>query len=124
MADQEDRSLIPLRDVSLANTAAGASRILAAMVEQTLALTRQEPLSNQFASWRIGNYGFCEPDYRQILLWAKALDLEPVTVVERVFANLPECHYGEFPAWAGTRFEEGRIVTAMGTWTKPRLDRY
>ena len=42
MADNEDHSLIPLPDGSLANTAAGAKRVLAEMVGETLALTRQD----------------------------------------------------------------------------------
>ena len=41
MADNEDRSLIPLPDGSLANTAAGARRILSAMIGETLAIGQQ-----------------------------------------------------------------------------------
>ena len=42
MPDHEDSSLISLPDCSLANTAAGARRILSAMVGETLALTEQD----------------------------------------------------------------------------------
>ena len=107
--NDNNRSLIPLPDGSLANTAAGAKRIMSAMVGETLALTRQEQSSIQSARWKIGDYEFCETDYRQILLWAAAMNLESVTVVERVLASLPETTFWDFPTWAGTRFEEGRI---------------
>jgi hypothetical protein len=40
MTDDEDRSLIPLPDVSLANTAAGAKRIMSEIIGETLALAR------------------------------------------------------------------------------------
>lgn len=40
--DDDNRSLIPLPDASLANMASGAQRIMSAMVEEMLALTRQE----------------------------------------------------------------------------------
>ncbi len=32
----------------------------------------------------IGDIAFCEPDYRQMLLWAKALRMEPEAVLERL----------------------------------------
>ena len=41
MPDSEDRSLIPIPDLSLSNTAAGAQRILSVMTEETCALVRE-----------------------------------------------------------------------------------
>ena len=35
-------------------------------------------------SHSIGDFEFCDPDYRQILLWAGALKLDPVVVIERL----------------------------------------
>ena len=114
MPDNEDRSLIPLPDSSLANTAAGAKRIMSEMVGGTLALTRQEDTRVQAAKRRIGEYEFCQPDYRQIFLWAEALNLDPMTVVARLlddgtfFGIRSPCHS---PDWALTRFKDGRIET-------------
>jgi len=57
-------SLIPLPDVSLALARPEVGRVLSEMVGDTLALALRKPLS------KIGEYEWCEPDYRQILLWA------------------------------------------------------
>jgi len=43
------------------------------MVVETLALAPKEKPSPHDANFRIGDFHWCEPDYRQILLWAKAL---------------------------------------------------
>ena len=84
MTEQDNsHSLIPRPDVSLANTAAGPKRILSAMVGDALALGREEAVA-QSARFRIGDYIWCEPDYRQILLWAETLKMEPLTVIEHL----------------------------------------
>ena len=100
MEDNHDRSLVPVPDGSLANTAAGATRILSVMVGEMLALTRREQAAIQFAKWKIGDYEFCEPDYRQILLWVEALALEPEEVIRRLSRW----------KWQQTEFENGKIV--------------
>ena len=180
MADLDDRSFIPLPDGSLANTAAGAKRILAEMVGETLEvwptpavagmqvddapgesprpclwselspvarMQKENELVESLRQWqetdaesfppkllpflerglrrmsaavkltekfRIGEYEFCEPDHRQILVWAEAMGLEPLTVVERLFDD------GTFFGLRGpcyrpdltlTRFKNGRIDT-------------
>jgi Leucine-rich repeat (LRR) protein len=43
------------------------------------------------ARFPIGNYEFCDPDYRQILLWAKALELEPADIVRRLEGSFRAC---------------------------------
>ncbi len=84
-ANDDNRSLIPLPDGSLANTAAGAQRIMSAMVGETLALARREDAAKPARSeFKIGECVYYEPDYRQILIWAKALLLEPEEVVWRL----------------------------------------
>lgn len=54
----------------------------------------------------IGDYEWCEPDYRQILMWAEALHLQPETVIERLLTE-PETKWNH---QVYTRFENGRIV--------------
>ena len=39
-------------------------------------------------SHSIGYYEFRDPDYRQILLWAGALKLDPVVVIERLESSV------------------------------------
>ena len=75
------RSLIPLPDASIAITRPGAGRVLSELVGDTLALARREPL------FAIGEYQWCEPDYRQILLWAEVLALEPEEVIRRLLVR-------------------------------------
>ena len=84
--DDNSRSLVPFSDGSLANTAAGAERILSAMVEEALALGREVAVAKT-TRFRIGDYTWCEPDYRQILLWAEALKMEPATLIEKLAAG-------------------------------------
>ena len=43
-----------------------------------LSLARREPF------FKIGEYEWCEPDYRQILRWAESLALEPEEVIRRL----------------------------------------
>ena len=89
--DKDARSLIPLPDVTLAVARQEPRRVLTEMVEQTLALARQVPL------FKIGEYEWCEPDYRQILIWAEALDLEPEEVIRRLLNER-----SLFWTWSGT----------------------
>ena len=60
---------------------------------------------------RVGKYEFREPDYRQILIWAKALDLEPVEIVKRIEEGHSDDSYEWTPA---LRVENGVIVSL--TW--------
>lgn len=112
MTEQDNsHSLIPRPDVSLANTAAGPKRVMSAMVGDALAIGREEAVA-QTARFRIGDYIWCEPDYRQILLWADALKIEPLTVIEHLlddgtFWGIRGPAYS--PENALTRFKDGRI---------------
>lgn len=87
MEPNRDRSLVPKPSHELTAPRIGQNRILGEMVEQTLALGREEAVA-QTARFRIGEYAWCEPDYRQILLWAEALKVEPITVIEKLVAGL------------------------------------
>lgn len=80
-----DFSLIPRPSHELTAPLIGRNRILGEMVEETLALGREEAVT-QTARFRIGEYAWCEPDYRQILLWAEALRIEPIAVIEKLVA--------------------------------------
>jgi hypothetical protein len=94
--DENSRAIVPLPDASLALAKPGPGRVLSEMVGDTLALARREPL------FKIGEYEWCEPDYRQILLWAGSLTLEPEEVIRRLLNPL-------YPR-NGSEFREGRIV--------------
>jgi len=103
-ADDNARSLIPLPDLSLTKATWGKQRILSAMVGETLALARREP------RFKIGESEWCEPDYRQILLWAAALGLEPEEVIRRLLGKTLNGPTIEAKTYQETVFENGRML--------------
>ena len=93
MADKERNALIPLPSGGLENIGSGPKSILSGMVSDALVLARVREKSLA-ARFRIGNYEFRDPDYRQILIWAKALDLEPEVFILRLEADLENLPLG------------------------------
>ena len=85
MSTNDDRSLTPFPDRSLSSPPA-AEPILSAMAGDAFPLGAKEAIA-QAATFRIGDYTWCEPDYRQILLWAEALKMEPLTVIIKLVAG-------------------------------------
>ncbi len=104
MTDENSRSLIPRPSHEVAVRVPARSRILGEMVEEMLALGRAEPIPQTTARFRIGDYTWCQPDYRQILLWAEALKVEPARLIEKLIA-------GEESEEVATRFHDGRILS-------------
>ena len=107
----DDSALVPRPSSAVGKAEPGAERILSGMVADTLALANREQLKPAKARFRIGDYEWCEPDYRQILMWAKALNLKPETVMERMFAEL-KC-VGRHSGWNHeytTQCANGRII--------------
>jgi len=125
MTDAENnRSLVPLPDATLALARPEAGSVLSKMVRETLDVARGMPL------FKLGEYEWCEPDFRQILLWAEQLALEPEEVIRRLLdersakpipsdlramsreaGNDPDDTEGiMFKIWPTTLFRDGRIV--------------
>lgn len=77
---EENLPLIPLPGAELTDSRSNGGRIVGEMVLGTLALSRavQEP------RFRIGGHEFCEPDYRQILLWAADSQVTPDQFVQKL----------------------------------------
>lgn len=71
-------------------------RIVAEMVSGALALSRTAENASEalVPRFRIDEHEFCEPDYRQILIWTKALGIEPQTMIERLL-TAPESRIGK-----------------------------
>ena len=69
---------------SLEKLGARPKAILDVMVSDALTLVQSQERVLAAARFCIGDYEFCDPDYRQILIWAKALRLEPDEVVKRL----------------------------------------
>ncbi|MEI6535324.1 MAG: hypothetical protein WCN98_08300, partial [Verrucomicrobiaceae bacterium] len=81
-----------------------SGRIVAEMVGVTLELSLSTP--DVTARFRIGDYEFCEPDYQQILQWARALKIKPKTVIKRLL-TAPEVKTDQKYQ---THFTKGQIV--------------
>ncbi len=77
------------------------------MVDEVLTLGRGEAEA-RIPLFSIGDYTWCEPDYRQILLWANQLKMEPLDLLNTLLADKP-------PKWERravlTKFENGRILS-------------
>lgn len=106
MNPQRDRSIIPLPSQEIAGPQIGGSRILRQMVDEVLALGRVDA-DVEIPRFRIGEYTWCEPDYRQILLWAEQLKMEPVDFLKALVAvNAVNLIWSD---GITTKFEGGRI---------------
>lgn len=76
------------------------------MVEETLALGREEA-ATQTAKFRIGEFELCEPDYRQVLIWAKVLNGTPEQVIQGLLYPWKE---NWAPEWSEPRLADGRLL--------------
>ena len=83
-SDMPDDNLpiVPNAGSGLAQTGPQGGRIVTEMVNGALALRRNNAALVPRCS--IGEHVFCEPDYRQIILWADALRMQPETVLETI----------------------------------------
>jgi hypothetical protein len=108
MADGEQNALVVQGQRSLAEVGAGPRSILSSVVSDALAVARSREKALAAARFRIGNYGFREPDYSQLLIWAKALEIEPEALVQQL-----EKTSFEYPSETKNIFtvEQGAIVS-------------
>lgn len=109
MNEKDNFALVPKPPSSLLKSEPGTRRILSGMVADTLAVATKETCKPAKARFRIGNYEWCEPDYRQILVWAKALALDPEEFVKRL----------QTPGFLERWNRSGRIVEAV--WDRTTL---
>lgn len=106
MPSSDNFALVPRPPGGVEEARPGAKRILSGMVEGALELAQKKPVSPVPQRFRIGDYEWCEPDYRQLLIWAQKLGVKAEVVVDELLS-------GEKPAgvpWAETVFENGRII--------------
>jgi len=103
---KNDFALVRKPSSAVEKIAPRAKRILSGMVADTLALATRNLPSVTAARSRIGEYEWCEPDYRQILIWAKRLAINPSEVIERLRTGrkLTKDFWGE------TSFFKGRLL--------------
>jgi len=106
MTEEDNVALVRRPPSALEKAQPGAKRILSDIVADALALADKKPTAPAAAKFRIGQYEWCEPDYRQILVWAKACSLRPEEVIERLLKG-PK---GTNDSWRETRFENGMLL--------------
>ena len=79
------------------------------MIDEALSLARQEQ-ALEARKFRIGQYEWCEPDYQQIIIWAKALSLKPEEVVHRLLeGKMPRFVQSGDAEWTKTVFADGKL---------------
>ena len=76
MSDKKNTSLVPRPAGELARIPPGATEIIDSMVNDATEIIRTDAIRH-----RIGDYEFRESDYRQILIWAKAVGMTPDELV-------------------------------------------
>ena len=103
MNEKNDFALVPRPPSAVEKAEPGAKRVLAGMVGDTLALANKAQIKPGEAIFRIGEYEWCEPDYCQILIWAKALNLDPAEVIQRLLVEKDDVR----PEWVQTKFADG-----------------
>lgn len=124
MGEEKTNALIIRPSEAIEKTSTGARDILSTIVSDALELARRN--SSTEARFRIGNYDLREPDYRQILLWANALNLEAAEIIRRMKMGRDETmlsahsrlsQYGRESYYGlesiETRIEDGSIVTLV-----------
>jgi len=117
MNEKKENALVPRPSSAVEKTASGPKRILSSIVADTLVLASREQRAPMLARFRIGDYEWCEPDYRQILIWAEETGLKPEEVLERLFdqQSLREWAKGQphrFPIFEEPLFSDGKLLKA------------
>ena len=114
MNEKKDNALVPRPPSGVEKVAPGLKRILSDMVADTRALAEQRAAAQ--TKFRIGDYEWCEPDYRQILIWAEETGLKLDEVVERLFDQQSLCKESEYglpnhpPVFKEPLFANGKLL--------------
>ena len=112
MDEKDSYALIPRQSGAVAKMGTGPKLILDRMVTDALAVVQSQERALAAAHFRIGDYGFCDPDYRQILIWAEELQLEPVEILKRLLCTeISVGHFGK-TTWK-LAVIDGHIVTLV-----------
>lgn len=81
-------AIVRRQPTAIEKAEAGTKRILSCMVGDTLALAKKDDLAPVAAKFRIGECELCEPDYRQLIIWAEQLRLTPAETLRRLKQGL------------------------------------
>ena len=115
MNEKKENALVPRPPSAVEKTASGPKRILSGIVSDTLALASREQGSLARTKFRIGEYEWCEPDYKQILIWSEETGLKPEEVIARLL-DKQSLHEGSmlglwsFPSFEEPLFADGKLL--------------
>jgi hypothetical protein len=115
MDGKKENALVPRPSGTVEKTASGPKRILSGMVSDTLALASKGQRSLATTTFRIDDYEWCEPDFRQILIWAEATGLKPEEVITRLLNQQPNY----FPFFEEPPFMDGRLLNVKWEDLRP-----
>ena len=108
MAENDPKALTTISSGSLKALGHGPKSIVSAMVSDALGLAHSPKKELFTAKFPIGGYSFCAPDYKQVLLWARALDLDPAEVIRRLESSIADDNLG---GNYGFTVSNGSIIT-------------
>jgi Leucine-rich repeat (LRR) protein len=121
----ESLPLVPLAGSQLARHGSGGGRILDDMVSSTLTTSQKE--GALISRCRIGDIDFCEPDYWQMLLWAKNMRMTPEAVLLSLWnekGTLFESLGPSFGAFNRTQIKAGKLHRVFWDFNKLSLKFY
>ena len=105
MTTPDSLPIVPRPSAAIVKRSAGAENILARMTSDILDLAQAHATAIKGARFKIGAYELREADYQQILLWAQALALPPLTVITHLANSVCKKVDGDPP--------ESRILFAL-----------
>lgn len=109
MQDNAEWSLIPQPSRSLAREGSAGRRIVEEMVSGTLDVMQAQS-SALVPRFAIGEHLLCEPDYHQILMWAKELRIPQQQVLDSILKDpFLQNPYTQWNKTFSTRIENGRL---------------
>ena len=119
---EEGRSLIPIGQTlpALLPDRAGGS-VMQRMARGALDIAQQYPRATGSKRYRLGGHELCEPDYRQVLLWAERLGMTPEEIIARLSAARAEIGDQET---VELRIVEGHIRSLVWDGKELPLDRF
>ena len=125
MTTPDSLPIVPRPGAAIVKRSAGAENILARMTSDILDLAQAHATTIKEARFKIGAYELREADYQQILLWAQALALPPLTVITHLANSVCENFYGPPPA-ARILFalDDGAITSLAWDFEKLPLDNF
>jgi hypothetical protein len=114
MDEERRKSLVVRPSVAVGRPRGGAESVLSRIVSDALVSARSHVTSLSAARFRVGSYEFRDADYRQILLWANALEITPEKIIE-TFENTQRMYLSEND-WISFEVEDGyRYLLSCGT---------